>query len=78
MLELRLGRIIKKALDEHYAPHRSPLSLDQVLRMRPIPSTKGVGYTILAGQYGDLTILVWTQVDEDENVVVRGVKTQAW
>ncbi len=38
----------------------------------------GSGYTILALQFGDLTILVWVQFSEKLGVMVRRVKGQAW
>ena len=47
--------------------------------MQPVvQNTNGIGYTILALQSGDLTILVWVQFNEKLGVMVKSVKAQAW
>ena len=79
MLDIKTAKIVKEAIDKHFASHKSPVDLETICRMEPIPvNTKGSGYTILGTQYGDLTILVWVQFNETLGVCVRAVKTQAW
>ena len=79
MLDIKNAKLIKEAIDKHFAPHKSPVDLETICRMQPVPvNVKGSGYTILSTQYGDLTILVWVQINETLGFTVRAVKTQAW
>lgn len=79
MLDIKTAKLIKKALDDFYAPYANRIDLEDICRMQPVPvTTKGSGYTILALQCGDCTILVWVQFNETLGVCVRAVKTQAW
>ena len=79
MLDIKAAKLIQKALDEYYAPHASNICLEDICRMQPIPvTTKDTGYTILALQFGDCTLMVWVQFNETLGVCVRGVKTQSW
>ncbi len=78
MLDIKTATIVRKAINEHFS---SPdmVSLEAVCRMQPVvQNTSGSGYTILALQYGDLTILVWIQFSEKLGVRVIRVKSQAW
>ena len=78
MLDIKTATIVRKAINEHFS---SPdmVSLEAVCRMQPVvQNTSGSGYTILALQYGDLTILVWVQFSEKLGVMIRRVKGQAW
>ncbi len=78
MLDIKTATIVLKAINEHFS---SPdmVSLEAVCRMQPVvQNTSGSGYTILALQYGDLTILVWIQFNEKLGVRVIRVKSQAW
>lgn len=77
MLDINTAKIIKQALDSKWYKNNCPLTLEDVCNMQPI-SRAGIAYTILASQYGDLTILVWVQFDEKRGVVVRLIKTLAW
>ena len=55
------------------------VSLEAVCRMQPVvQNTSGSGYTILALQCGDLTILVWVCFNEKLGVIVNRVAAQAW
>lgn len=78
MLDIKAATLVRKAINEHF--HSTDMvSLEAVCRMQPVvQNTRGSGYTILALQYGDLTILVWVQFSEKLGVMVRGVKAQAW
>lgn len=78
MLDIKTATIVRKAINEHFS---SPdmVSLEAVCRMQPVvQNTSGSGYTILALQYGDLTILVWIQFSEKLGVRVIRVKSHAW
>ena len=78
MLDIKTATLVRKAINEHFS---SPgmVSLEAVCRMQPVvQNTSGSGYTILALQFGDLTILVWVQFNEKLGVMVRSVKAQAW
>ena len=77
MLNIELAKKVKEALDKKYAPHPSPISLEDVCRMQEIPNVRCEGYTILAAQVGDLTILVWIKCIEP-GYFVQDVKTQNW
>ena len=78
MLDLKTATIVRNAINKHFSTPET-ISLEAVCRMQPIvQNTSGSGYTILAMQYGDLTILVWVQYSEKLGVIVRGVKSQAW
>ena len=78
MLDIKTATLVRKAINEHFS---SPdmVSLEAVCRMQPVvQNTSGSGYTILALQFGDLTILVRVQFSEKLGVMVRGVTGQAW
>ncbi len=78
MLDIKTATLVRKAINKHFS---SPdmVSLEAVRRMQPVvQNTSDSGYTILALQYGDLTILVWVQFSEKLGVMVRSVKGQAW
>ena len=78
MLDIKTATLVRNAINNHFS---SPdmVSLEAVCRMQPVVhNTSDSGYTILALQYGDLTILVWVQFSEKLGVMVRRVKGQAW
>lgn len=78
MLDIKTATLVRKAINKHFS---SPdmVSLEAVCRMQPVvQNTSDSGYTILALQYGDLTILVWVQFSEKLGVMVRRVAAQAW
>ena len=77
MLDIKLAKKVKDAIDKKYAPYPSPLSLDDVCRMEPIPNVRCEGYTVLAAQFGDCTILVRTKCIETD-YFIQDVKTQKW
>lgn len=78
MLDINTAKLVKKSIDDKYNGN-GPLTLEDVVRMEPISKGgKGGSYTIVASQFGDLTILVWLQFNEKLGVCVRAVKTQAW
>ena len=78
MLDIKTATIVRKAINEHFSSPNM-VSLEAVCRMQPVvQNTNGSGYTILALQFGDLTILVWVQFNEKLGVMVRSVKAQAW
>ena len=78
MLDIKTATLVRKAINEHFSSPDT-ISLEAVCRMQPVvQNTNGSGYTILALQYGDLTILVWVQFSEKLGVIVRSVKAQAW
>lgn len=55
------------------------ISLEDAVRMCPITqSVKTTGYTILALQRGDCTILAWVKFDKELGVMVCAVKCQSW
>ncbi|MBR6614072.1 MAG: hypothetical protein IKK84_04830 [Clostridia bacterium] len=76
MLDISTAKLVKKAIDDHFK--KEVISLESVCRMQPIEvNMRSDGYTILAIQHGDLTIMVWIQIG-DVGTIVRAVKTQAW
>lgn len=78
MLDTKTATLVRKAINKHFS---SPdmVSLEAVRRMQPVvKNTGGNDYTILALQFGDLTILVWVQFSEKLGVMVRKVESQAW
>ena len=76
MLDIKTATIIQRAINKYFL---NKFSLEAVCRMQPVvQNINDKGYTIFALQSGDMTILVWVQVDETLGVVVRGVRTQAW
>ena len=76
MLDISTAKLVKNAINEHFKEAR--ISLEDVSKMTPATVLgKSGGYTILTGQYGDLTIMVWIQIKET-GTIVRAVKTQAW
>ena len=78
MLDIKTAQLVKNAIDKHFGG-KEFIDLENVCRMQSVPvNTKDGGYTILSTQYGDLTILVWIQVDATLGVCVRSVKTQSW
>ena len=75
MLDIKTATIVRKAINEHFSSPNM-VSLEAVCRMQPVvQNTNGIGYTILALQSGDLTILVWVQFNEKLGVMVRSVKS---
>lgn len=78
MLDIKTATHVRKAINNHFS---SPdmVSLEAVCRMQPVvQNTSGSGYTILALQCGDLTILVWVCFNEKLGVIVNRVAAQAW
>lgn len=78
MLDINTAKIIKKAIDENFNGN-GPITLEDIVRMEPIQKS-GIGgsYTILATQYGDLTVLVWLGYNENLSMCVRKVDTHKW
>lgn len=77
MLDIKTATLVKNAINKEM--NGEIATLEDACRMQPISQTTyGSGYTILALQYGDLTILVWIQFSEKLGAMVRKVKTQAW
>lgn len=77
MLDINTAKLVKKSIDDKFNGN-APLTLEDVVRMEPISKSDKGGYTIVASQFGDLTILVWLLFNEKLGVCVRRVKTQAW
>ena len=76
MLDISTAKLVKKAIDEKFKEDR--ISLEDVCKMTPAPVLGNCGgYTILTGQWGDLTILVWIQILKI-GTVVRVARTTAW
>ena len=78
MLDIKTATHVRKAINNHFS---SPdmVSLEAVCRMQPVvQNTSGSGYTILALQCGDFTILVWVCFNEKLGVIVNRVAAQAW
>lgn len=77
MIDIKSATLIRKAINEEMGSEA--VTLEDVCRMTPISQfSKGSGYTILALQCGDLTVLVWVQFSEKLGAIVRKVRTQAW
>lgn len=77
MLELKTAVKVMDAVNE--CMRSKLLTLEDACRMQPIiQSTQDVGYTILAMQRADMTILVWIQIKEGTGIIVRDVKIQTW
>lgn len=77
MLDIVTAKLIKTALDEYFS--NNVINLEDICRMQPVPmSTRSGGHTILATQFGDMTILVWIQFSEAIGVRVRAVKAVCW
>ena len=78
MLDIKTAAVIRKEINKHFSTP-GMVSLESVCRMQPVAqNTSGSAYTILALQFGDLTILVWVQFSEELGVTVRKVNAQAW
>ena len=78
MLDINTAKLVKKSIDDKFNGS-GPLTLEDIVRMEPISKGgKGGSSTIIASQFGDLTILVWLQFNEKLGVCVREVQTQAW
>ena len=78
MLDIKTATLVRKAINEHFSLP-DMVSLEAVCRMQPVvQNTSGSGYTILALQYGDITILVRVLFNEKFGVMVRSVAGQAW
>ena len=76
MLEINNAKTImeavKKVLDIE-------LTLEEACRMQPIPlSPEMRGYTILALQRGDSTILVWAKFSVVLGICIEKVKNCTW
>lgn len=83
MLDLKTAKIVQKAINDHfYSPSQTEpmVTLEAVTRMEPVvQNTRGSGHTILALQYGDLTILVWVSIVEKPGaMVVNRVNSVSW
>lgn len=74
MLDISTAKVVKAALDKHFSSNA--ISLESVCKMQSIPSNIN-GYTILALQYAELTILVRIQITQSGVKVVE-IKTQDW
>ena len=75
MLDKQLVALVYRSVREYFGCE--VLTIEDVSKMTSIP---GKGYNILSYQAGDLTILVWVQIQIKSEVhyVIRGIKTQAW
>jgi hypothetical protein len=79
MLEIKYAKLILKAIKENTATSAFPVTLEDVCRMQPVPVVTGCsGHTVLGTQCGDVTILVWVNINETLGVCVRSVKAQCW
>ena len=74
MLELSTAKVVKDALDKRFS--MDAISLACVCKMQPIQSNNN-GYTILALQYAELTIMVRIEITASGVRVVE-IKTQEW
>lgn len=78
MLGLSDAKVIKEAINHECFNGEAVVSLEDVAQMQIIPGTRiGDSITVLALQYGDLTILAWVQFTEI-GMRVRKVRKQAW
>ena len=78
MLSIKEAQIVRDAVNSGLFNGKTVLSIEDVANMQPIPGTRSAAsYTILAAQYGDLTILVWVQYTE-LGMRVRMARKQAW
>lgn len=75
MLDINTAKIVKAGIKKELD---IDLTLNDICRMQPIPTHERGGYTILAMQCGDLTILVWVWVDENGSVRVTRAKRVSW
>ncbi len=76
MLDITIASEVKKQLDlDDYH-----FSLEEIMRMSAVPQmlSSTVDYTILNGQFGNCTIMVWIHLDEEGHVTVQRVRTQPW
>lgn len=77
MIDLLSATVIRNEVNKKIGINS--ITLEDALRMQPISqSSMSDGYTILALQKHNITILVWIHVSEQTGIVVRGVKTRAW
>ena len=78
MLDTKTAELVKKAIDERYAPYDSKFSLEDVRKMTQIPSDVQDGYTVFALQSRNLTVMVRLANYKTCLVDVRDVKFLAW
>ena len=77
MLDPKTAKVVQQAISNYFGG-REMFPIEATARMELIPATDD-GYSVLAAQTGDVTILVWIQFKQDTNtIVVRNVKTQNW
>ncbi|MBR3249781.1 MAG: hypothetical protein IKF83_03675 [Clostridia bacterium] len=71
---------VQNYVNSHLFDGKHVLTMEDAANMQPIPGTRNGGgsYTILATQYGDLTILVWVQYMEAGFMTIRYAHKQAW
>lgn len=74
MLDISTAKVVKAALNKHFSSNA--ISLESVCKMQAIPGTI-IGYTVLALQYAELTILVRIQITQSGVKVVK-IKIQEW
>ena len=79
MLDSNTAKIVCQAINEQVYDNVNVISPDLVCKMQPIvQDTNYDGYTILALQKGNFTILVCIQFDEKLGVLVQNIQTQYW
>ena len=69
------AEMIARAINEEIGDEF--MTAEDVLQMDPLTKIDEDGYTVLGGQYGDMSILVWIQ-DDNGDIVIREVETVAW
>ena len=78
MMSIEDAKVIKNAVNNSLFDGETVLSLEDAAQMQPIPGSRGSdSITVLALQYGDLTIMVWVQFAQ-MGMRVRKVRKQAW
>lgn len=73
-MDISTAKVVKAALDKQFSSNA--ISLESVCKMQAIPGTI-IGYTVLALQYAELTILVRIQITQSGVKVVK-IKIQEW
>ena len=78
MLSTNDAQLVRNAVNRELFNDESIFSVEDAAQMQSLPGTRmGASITVLAIQYGDLTIMTWVQFTE-HGMRVRKVHSQAW
>lgn len=78
MMSIEDAKVIKNAVNNTLFKGKPVISLEDAAQMQLLPSSRvSDSISVLALQYGDMTIMAWVQFTE-MGMRVRMVRSQAW